>query len=104
MAPIKAPTNTLGEAILINFKWVLAKNVANREEAATAALPMAKPLVKALVVLPTASSDEVTRLAFLPNPAISTIPWALSEIGPKVSRDIIIPVVASIPMPARPMP
>jgi len=48
--------------------------VANSEEAATAAEPTAKPLVKALVVLPTASRLAVTLTAMPFNLVIWTIP------------------------------
>ena len=62
--------------------------------------PMAKPLVTALVVLPTASRLTMMRAGSPWNsPDISAIPAALSDTGPNVSSDTITPVVASMPMP-----
>ena len=64
--------------------------------------PMAKPLVTALVVLPTASRLTMIRSASPSNsPDISAMPAALSATGPKVSSDTMTPVVASMPMPVR---
>ena len=52
--------------------------------------PMAKPLVTALVVLPTASRLTMIRSASPSNsPDISAMPAALSATGPKVSSDTI---------------
>ena len=67
---------------------------------AITAEPMAKPLVTALVVLPTASRLTMIRSGSPWNsPDISAMPAALSDTGPKVSSDTITPVVASMPMP-----
>ena len=64
--------------------------------------PMAKPLVTALVVLPTASRLTMIRSGSPSNsPDISAMPAALSATGPKVSSATTMPVVASMPMPAR---
>jgi hypothetical protein len=64
--------------------------------------PMAKPLVTALVVFPTASRLTMIRSGSPWNsPDISAMPAALSEMGPKVSSDTMTPVVASMPMPVR---
>ena len=72
------------------------------ETAAMTAEPMAKPLVTALVVLPTASRLTMMRSASPSNsPDISAMPAALSATGPKVSSDTTTPVVLSMPMPAR---
>src|SRR5579872_3605400 len=75
----------------------------NEEKGATAAItaePMAKPLVMALVVLPTASRLTITRSASPWNsPLISAIPAALSEMGPKVSSETTIPAFESRPRP-----
>ena len=69
---------------------------------AMTAEPMAKPLVTALVVLPTASRLTMIRSGSPWNsPDISAMPAALSDTGPKVSSDTITPVVASMPMPVR---
>ena len=63
--------------------------------------PMAKPLVTALVVLPTASRLTMIRSGSPWNsPDISAMPAALSHTGPKVSSLTMTPVVASMPMPA----
>jgi len=73
-APIINPTNTLGWAISIDVRPVASKYVANNELAATAAEPTANPLVRALVVLPTASKSPVTLGAWPFRSAISTMP------------------------------
>ena len=76
--------------------------LANRATAAMTAEPMAKPLVTALVVLPTASRLTMIRSGSPWNsPVISAMPAALSATGPNVSSDTTTPVVASMPMPAR---
>ena len=63
--------------------------------------PMAKPLVTALVVLPTASSATMIRSGSPSKlPDISAMPAALSATGPKVSSATMMPVVESMPMPA----
>ena len=72
----------------------------NRATAAITAEPIAKPLVTALVVFPTASRLTMMRSASPSNsPDISAIPAALSATGPKVSSDTTTPVVASMPIP-----
>src|SRR5215218_6527342 len=64
--------------------------------------PMAKPLVTALVVLPTASRATMIRSGSPWNsPDISAMPAALSDTGPNVSSETTTPVVASMPMPQR---
>ena len=74
--------------------------LANRATAAITAEPMAKPLVTALVVLPTASRLTMIRSGSPWNsPDISAMPAALSLTGPKVSSETITPVAASMPMP-----
>ena len=74
-------------------------NVRNRATAAITAVAMAKPLVRALVVLPggVQVGDDldrpshggaravVVRVRSLSAPDISKMPLALSEIGPNVS-------------------
>ena len=75
---------------------------ANRATAAMTAEPMAKPLVTALVVLPTASRATMIRSGSPSKlPVISAMPAALSATGPKVSSATMMPVVESMPMPAR---
>ena len=55
---------------------------ANKTSVASAAEPIAYPLVIALVVFPTASNGSVTARTFSGSPAISAMPPALSVIGP----------------------
>ena len=75
---------------------------ANRATEAMTAEPMATPLVTALVVLPTASRLTMTRSASPVNsPDISATPAALSETGPKLSSETIMPAVDRRPMPVR---
>ena len=77
-------------------------NDANRATAAMTAEPIAKPLVTALVVLPTASRLTMIRSGSPWNsPDISAMPAALSATGPNVSSETITPVVASMPMPVK---
>ena len=80
----------------------VSMKLANNATAAMTAEPMAKPLVTALVVLPTASRLTMMRSASPWNsPDISAMPAALSLTGPKVSSETMIPVVANMPMPHR---
>ena len=73
----------------------------NSAVAARTAVAIAMPLVIALVVLPTASSSVSVRAPCSSmSPDISAMPWALSEIGPKVSIATITPTVVSRPVPA----
>jgi hypothetical protein len=72
--------------------------------AASAAEPIAYPLVTAFVVLPTASSGSVTFRTSSGNSAISAMPPALSVIGPKASSATIRPVSESCAITAMPMP
>ena len=76
----------------------------NRTSAASAAEPIAYPLVTALVVLPTASSGSVTLRTSSGRSAISAIPPALSVIGPNASRATISPVSESCAITATPIP
>ena len=76
----------------------------NRTSAASAAEPIAYPLVTALVVLPTASSGSVTLRTSSGRSAISAIPPALSVIGPNASSATISPVSESCAITAIPIP
>ena len=76
----------------------------NSTSAASAAEPIAYPLVTALVVLPTASSGSVTSRTSSGRSAISAIPPALSVIGPNASRATIRPVSESCAITATPIP
>ncbi len=83
---------------------MVSMNEAKRAIEAMTAEPMATPLVTALVVLPTASRLTMTRSASPVNsPDISATPAALSDTGPKLSSDTIIPAVDRRPMPVREM-
>ena len=64
--------------------------------AARAALAIANPFVTAFVVFPTASISSVTLRFSSPMPVISTIPPALSAIGPNASMLSTIPARLSI--------
>ncbi|CAB5011405.1 unannotated protein [freshwater metagenome] len=76
-------------------------NAPNNAVAARTAVAIAIPLVIALVVLPTASSDvRIFEPSPSTSPDISAIPCALSEIGPNVSMATITPTVVSKPVPA----
>ena len=114
--PISTPMNVVGLATLIwvaaswnraepvacRFSWlpIVSTNEAKRATVASTAEAIATPLVIALVVLPTASRLTITRSASPPNsPAISAMPAALSDTGPKLSSDTTMPVVESSPMP-----
>ena len=72
----------------------------NIDTAARAADITAKALVVAFVVFPTASSSSVTLRTDSSRPAISTMPFALSVMGPNESMDMTIPVSESIDMVA----
>ena len=121
--PMSRPMKTFGSATLIGSRsntprlvaWALSTisrgrisstavsmKLAKIATEAITAEPMAKPLVTALVVLPTASRLTMIRSGSPWNsPDISAMPAALSDTGPKVSSDTITPVVASMPMPLR---
>ncbi len=89
-APMSRPMKTGGR-----FTWMpdstrpaSSMKEAKSEVAAITAVAMANPLVRALVVLPTASSLATMRWAGLSSPPslsapdISKMPLALSEMGP----------------------
>ena len=121
--PMSRPMKTFGSATLIGSRsntpralcWAVSTmsrgsssltavsmKLAKIATEAITAEPMAKPLVTALVVLPTASRLTMIRSGSPWNsPDISAMPAALSDTGPKVSSDTITPVVASMPMPHR---
>ena len=116
--PMRRPMNVFGSATLICVRgsWnrslptafrsssapIVSMNDAKSATAAMTAEPIAKPLVTALVVLPTASRLTMMRSASPVNsPDISAMPAALSATGPNVSSETMTPVVASMPMPVR---
>ena len=74
-------------------------NEPKRATAAMTAEPMATPLVIALVVLPTASRSVMILRAPSGIEAISPMPLALSEIGPKESMETRLPAWVSQPIP-----
>lgn len=78
----------------------LVQNALNSARETSAAEPIANPLPIAAVVLPAASSVSVTFLVWLNSllpKAISAIPPALSEIGPKPSIVKAVAIVDSMP-------
>ncbi len=82
-------------------------SVMKEPKSATAAItaePIAMPLVMALVVLPTASRSAMIWRALSSRPAISPMPLALSEMGPKESMATLLPVSVNMPMPAKATP
>ena len=99
------PTSTSGWSTRTPRKRKPARRSAtskepNSEVAAMTAVAMAMPLVMALVEFPTASRPVRISAGRPSNsPDISAMPWALSEIGPKVSIDTMTPTVVSMPMP-----
>src|SRR3989304_6128833 len=110
--PISIPTKTCGTETRIpaaravgSTRLTSVIKEPKRETAAITADPIAIPLVIALVVLPTASRSAIiwraatVSLSSCPCQAISPIPLALSEIGPKESMATLLPVRVSIPMP-----
>ena len=108
--PMSAPAKVLGSAMLIAISSndtpgsaaIVSRKEANSATAAMTAEPMAKPLVTALVVLPTVSRpSRIFSVSPSSSPDISAMPWALSAIGPNVSSATTMPVVASMPMPTR---
>ena len=99
--PLTSAASTCGRRRAVPLA-IVSTNEANRATAAMTAEPMAKPLVTALVVLPTASRLTMIRSGSPSNsPDISAMPAALSATGPKVSSATTMPVVASMPMPVR---
>ncbi len=90
--------------LLGSSAWSSERKALKRTSAASAAEPIAYPLVTALVVLPTASSGSVMSRTSCGRSAISAIPPALSVIGPKASRATISPVSESCAITATPIP
>jgi hypothetical protein len=82
-------------SISTSFKY--AENI---KKQANEADPTEYPLVFAFVTLPTASSLSVISLTFLSYPLISTIPPALSAIGPKPLIDKTNTPLENIPIVA----
>ena len=109
--PIKKPTKTMGDEMRMPFASttgsIEATSVMKEPNSATAAItaePMAIPLVMALVVLPTASRSAMIWRAPSSRPAISPMPLALSEMGPKESMATLLPVSVNMPMPVMATP
>ena len=79
------PSNELCDRVFLFFCGAIQAKFGLDQDTATAAItaePIAKPLVTALVVLPTASSGSVTLRTSSGMFAISAMPPALSVIGP----------------------
>jgi len=72
----------------------------NNKKHAKAALPTEYPFVLALVTFPTESSLSVMSLTSSSYPLISTIPPALSAIGPKPDIERTYTPEANIPIVA----
>ncbi len=108
MPPISSPISTAGLPIEksgnLPFALSSRSNALNSTSAASAADPIAYPLVTALVVLPTASSGSVTLRTSSGRSAISAMPPALSVIGPNASSATIRPVSDSCAITATPIP
>ena len=110
MPPIKRPISTSGSAMLklraLSGSSSCSSNrkALNSTSAASAAEPIAYPLVTALVVFPTASRGSVMSRTSCGRSAISAMPPALSVIGPKASSATIKPVSDSCAITAMPMP
>jgi hypothetical protein len=83
---------------------VAVTNAATSAKAVITALPMAKPLPVAAVVLPRLSSASVRSRTLPSMPAISAMPPALSATGPYASVASVMPNVESIPTAATAMP
>ena len=98
------PAKTLGFKISTSVMFACVVNAAKRTNAVKAAEPIANPLPIAAVVFPTASNLSVLSRTFGSSPVISAIPPALSAIGPYASTASWIPIVASIPSAAIPIP
>ena len=79
-------------------------NALNSKKDASAALPMAYPFVVALVVFPTASSASVTSRTLSGWSDISTMPPALSAMGPNTSIVSTYAAVLSMPIVATAVP
>ena len=84
--------------------WSSLVKALNRTSAASAAEPIAYPLVTALVVLPTASRGSVMSRTSCGRSAISATPPALSVIGPNASSATISPVRESCAITATAIP
>lgn len=77
-----SPENSKGLKILTVSRTERETNAPKRARPTKHALPIANPLPIAAVVLPAASSASVLYLAHSFASDISTIPPALSEMGP----------------------
>ena len=104
--PSRPPINISGTAIsmVLNFCPVSistsSRYAENKRKQARDALPTEYPLVLALVTFPTASSLSVISLTALSYPLISTIPPALSAMGPNPLMDSTYTPDENMPMVA----
>ena len=101
-----AASTPFGNASPVRMSAILISSTydAKSANAVRAALPIAKPLPVAAVVLPSASNASVRCLTSAGRPLISAFPPALSAIGPYASVAKVIPKVESIPTAAMPIP
>mmetsp|Transcript_5515 Transcript_5515/g.13971 ORF Transcript_5515/g.13971 Transcript_5515/m.13971 type:complete len:213 (-) Transcript_5515:1439-2077(-) len=110
MEPSSPATNTSGTAMSTTLKGLPVKDstssmyALNNRNEARAADPMAYPLVVALVVLPTASSWSVISRTISGWSLISTMPPALSAMGPNTSMVSTYAAVLSMPIVATAVP
>src|SRR5690349_6345654 len=109
IAPSRPPTNTSGLEMSTAASGEPSAATSSRKaeksrNAASAAEPMAYPLVRAFVVLPTASRRSVRLRMSSGWWDISMIPPALSVIGPNVSIARMYAAVPSMPMVATAVP
>ena len=104
VTPAIPPTNTSGFARSTLVMCAASRYAEKRRKAARAALPTAYPFVSAFVVFPAASSLSICFRTVPEIPAISTIPAALSAIGPNVSIARMYAAVESIPIVAIAVP
>lgn len=110
-APISPQIKISGYVISIEWiffvtlkKLTSSINALNSKNAAKEAEPTLYPFALALVTFPTASNLSVIALTYSDYPLISTIPPALSAIGPKAAIDSIYTPVQNIPIVAIAVP
>lgn len=104
MAPKTKPENSSGLSMLTESILVRVTKAPNSARATRHADPIAKPFPMAAVVFPAASSTSVRYRATAPASDISTIPPALSAIGPYPSIVSAVVRVQSIPSAANDIP
>mmetsp|Transcript_115449 Transcript_115449/g.326298 ORF Transcript_115449/g.326298 Transcript_115449/m.326298 type:complete len:222 (+) Transcript_115449:366-1031(+) len=111
VAPSRPPTNISGATASMTTRLpmlncsTMSKNARKRRKHASPAELTAKPFVNALVVFPAASNLSMICRALAGQPSlISTMPAALSVIGPKTSMARTYVRVESMPIVATAVP